>query len=742
MRLHALFALIALCAALGASTPRAGAAAPLAEEVLHLRSAEDSPREELVRALALNDFQALESLLDSRGIPEAVGAWHRSRIALAGGKDEEAWKQAWRARQHWRSLPAEFTALRPWFDHYLLALALDQARVRDAERILEEAEDPQYQKDPIWEALHARWLLEKGDPSNAALRIDHAWATASSSERGHRVFAHRAQIHLAGGDPLTAVQCWAEFLRSLRWARDKAEALRIWDGDDALRAAVERSHRRTEIAGWLSRNGRREEALEISLRAWRENSDGEAKAAYLLAAEQLYRLRRHEELQELLDERGPRHLDPEERAGLAAYPWGVARRSGASIEIARGFDDVFEEFPGTRRAVEALWEAAWMWELSGESGAAEERYLRYAREHPRAPFARAAALRALYLPFRQGRHELVLERLPELRRGLGDGAEEASGLWLAARSAEQLGQDARAEALHDELRKQHPDSPLLGGIPFPLEAGDPDFAPEALFEKQRAAFEGIAGELGVEGLWEPTEGPYREAQLLLGWGFFAEGERMLEDLARSRRRDPETQLRCAALAWAAGRAERQSRIGWWLRAVLRGRDEELDRALDIAFFPTPFADDILAGSERTGIPPGLLWGLMRRESFYEADVISRANAYGLLQLLPSTASRMAQRLGEEPFDDPRVLLDPGRNLRYGGEYLAKLLQECGGDPYQALAAYNAGESNGERWKQRMDAGAPPEELILVISYSETRAYVYHVLRHWKLYGRIHPSLAP
>jgi soluble lytic murein transglycosylase len=133
---------------------------------------------------------------------------------------------------------------------------------------------------------------------------------------------------------------------------------------------------------------------------------------------------------------------------------------------------------------------------------------------------------------------------------------------------------------------------------------------------------------------------------------------------------------------------------------------------------------------------------MRRESFYEADVISRANAYGLMQLLPKTAQQMADRLGEGELGDPRGLLDPRRNLRLGSEYLAKLLEESEGDVYQALASYNAGESNGVRWKERLVEDSPPEELILLISYSETRAYVYHVLRHWELYGRILPSLAP
>jgi soluble lytic murein transglycosylase len=193
------------------------------------------------------------------------------------------------------------------------------------------------------------------------------------------------------------------------------------------------------------------------------------------------------------------------------------------------------------------------------------------------------------------------------------------------------------------------------------------------------------------------------------------------------------------LAWKMGRAEQQARIAWRLRQAMHGRSAKLDRALDICAYPTPFTRDVVEAATREGIPTGLLYALMRRESFFDPAVVSLAGAYGLLQLMPATAARMASELNDPP-PEPDELRQPLLNLRYGAHYLRKLLDETGGNPYTALASYNAGEANGARWWARLRDGEPPETFLLLISYSETRAYVYHVLRYWSVYGETHPLL--
>src|SRR5207244_6353413 len=97
-----------------------------------------------------------------------------------------------------------------------------------------------------------------------------------------------------------------------------------------------------------------------------------------------------------------------------------------------------------------------------------------------------------------------------------------------------------------------------------------------------------------------------------------------------------------------------------------------------------------------------------------ADARSRSGALGLMQLLPATAKGIALRTGGIRF---RVadLYDPEINVRYGAWYLRHLLDKYG-DERLALAAYNAGQRNVDRWREEGRG----------IAFSETRAYVDHV----------------
>ena len=718
--------------------------------VLQLTGQKQSPREVFLVALALQDTARAETVLHDRSFPPALASWHRARLAEAASDPSHARQQWEKAKRNWRRLRAKQQLMSTIFDREYVQGMLEAGAQEEARHGLDHP-FASHRNDPLFLALEGIWCLHGGDVANAVLKLDAAWRQAGSVERQNRVFATRALAHLRGGDAFSACDAWFEYVEGLRGAKRRAWALRFWGEHPVLEEAVVSASARSRAAAWLAKQARREEALDLALAAWREDSGSDGRQGYVLGIEQLYRLRRHQELAALLRERRPEGLREEERAELAAIPWGVRRRQGATPEVAEGFESVVKDYAGTKRAVEALWEAAWMWELSGDTRRAEEAFLRYARENPGAPFARAAALRAVYLPSVRKDHALVLQRVEELSSQFGDGAEQASALWLGFRSAGVLGRQDEADALHSRLEKEHADSPFLGLKRWPegnVGEGAEKTAPadsvsfEGLYGAQRRALEELAVHLGVKDLFDPAQEGWARARELLWWGFFDEGEQEIQRLVREGRHDAVSALRAVALAWSTGQAERQAREAWWLAARLKTEREEWGTRIDLVAYPTPFAAVVASAARENGLSPALLWALMRQESFYEAGVVSRAGAYGLLQLLPSTAEKMASQLHDSMPLAEEKLLDPRLNLRYGSAYLSELLKENEGDPYAALAAYNAGESNSRRWKTRMEAGDPPEELILRISYSETRDYVYRVLRAWKIYHRLYREPAP
>ena len=116
--------------------------------------------------------------------------------------------------------------------------------------------------------------------------------------------------------------------------------------------------------------------------------------------------------------------------------------------------------------------------------------------------------------------------------------------------------------------------------------------------------------------------------------------------------------------------------------------------------------------------------MIDQESKFRVDAKSSTGAIGLMQLQPATAKGIAIRTGGSRFvlSD---LYDPELNVRYGAWYLHHLLQKYGDDERLALAAYNAGQENVDRW-QADGVG---------VQFPETRAYVDHVERLKGIYRR-------
>jgi soluble lytic murein transglycosylase len=126
-----------------------------------------------------------------------------------------------------------------------------------------------------------------------------------------------------------------------------------------------------------------------------------------------------------------------------------------------------------------------------------------------------------------------------------------------------------------------------------------------------------------------------------------------------------------------------------------------------------------------GLDPALIAGVIYAESHFRDGQTSAAGAQGLMQLTPATARYIAHKSGGTQFvvDD---LGTPQVNIAYGAYYLRYLLRRYGGNVDFALAAYNAGEGNVDRWIS--NAQAHDRALtITAIPYSETRAYVQRVL---------------
>jgi soluble lytic murein transglycosylase len=138
-------------------------------------------------------------------------------------------------------------------------------------------------------------------------------------------------------------------------------------------------------------------------------------------------------------------------------------------------------------------------------------------------------------------------------------------------------------------------------------------------------------------------------------------------------------------------------------------------------YPLEYQQVVRGHAENYRLAPELLAAVIYQESKFDPEARSSSGAVGLMQLLPGTAKGIAVRTGGHRFvvDD---LLDPELNVRYGSWYLRHLLDKYG-DERLALAAYNAGQANVDRWR---DEGRG-------IAFAETRHYVDRVAELKEVY---------
>jgi soluble lytic murein transglycosylase len=153
-------------------------------------------------------------------------------------------------------------------------------------------------------------------------------------------------------------------------------------------------------------------------------------------------------------------------------------------------------------------------------------------------------------------------------------------------------------------------------------------------------------------------------------------------------------------------------------------------------FPQPYWKELIANSGANGLDPYLVASLIRQESEFNAGAVSPANAYGLMQLLPSVGKSIAKKHGIKRIDTSQ-LLNPSINIELGTINLRQVLDRFGGQPEYALAAYNAGDTPVRQWLSSNDYKDVPE-FVESIPYSETRDYVQAILRNREMYRALYP----
>ncbi len=228
---------------------------------------------------------------------------------------------------------------------------------------------------------------------------------------------------------------------------------------------------------------------------------------------------------------------------------------------------------------------------------------------------------------------------------------------------------------------------------------------------ERAAFENsslvqAAKYLGREGLWKDQTRFIR-----------AIAAKVTTDMDSILAAELAQKINRPDLAVMIGRSARAAGLGDYLRTA----------------FPQVQVPDDIAGSWT------MIHAIARQESQFDRQIVSHAGARGLMQLMPGTARETAPRAGLNY--DPSALYDTSYNVRLGSTYFGQMMDRYAGSYVLAVAAYNAGPGNVDRWLRTIGdprAGMDVLAWIERIPLSETRDYVQHVLENAVVYDLLNP----
>jgi soluble lytic murein transglycosylase len=579
------------------------------------------------------------------------------------------------------------------------ARAIAASRPAEALRILSEraADLPQPEGDvALGEVLRA-----SGDLAGAARAWQRVYYRYPGGEPAEKASAALAVLRASMGSDYPAPDTDARMRRADRlvelrdWARARAEYQEIaaaTAGADRERALV----RAAAIDIWRGQP----KIARAQLRALNPGEPDPAAEALSHVAEANRRLREDDGMMEAVDELGRRFAKSPWRLKAlvaGAHRLWMANRPDRYVPYFRA---VAQDFPSDAQAPPASWRVAFAAHMARDRSAGE-----LMREHVR--------------------------RFPEH-------SSASTAMYFLGRRAEAEGDTSAARSWYTRVAAMLPNSFYGAMARQRLTAAAIASARTAsAVEQFLAAFPVPARTAPGTAVTPALQTRAERAKLLRAAGFpdLADGE--LRFGARVEGQPWLVGTEMAAIAeepWLGLRAMK-SMAGDYLAVPF----DLAPRKLWEPLFPLPFRDDVMGVAEHAGLDPYVLAGLIRQESEFNPKAVSRARAYGLTQVLPSTGREYARSAGVARVT-VATLTQPLPNLKLGSTILKSLYHKYSGKWELALAGYNAGPGRVAQWLE-WNTYNDPVEFIESIPILETREYVQAVLRNADMYRRLYGGKA-
>lgn len=413
----------------------------------------------------------------------------------------------------------------------------------------------------------------------------------------------------------------------------------------------------------------------------------------------------------------------------------TARSSNDDDDVQRTLGQLRQFGPASPWLEQALLSAANMYLLKRDYDRAIDHFRELQQRFPNGARASYAHWKTAWLSFRQGRTEDARKGFEDQIALYPDSNEVPAALYWRARMAEEANDPAMARAFYQKLSSR-----FLNYYYAQLGRQRTKDLPAPLETTTHYALLDRVPPLSLKDKVADSEPPEESLRLqrarLLSNGALA-------DLAVR-------ELQAASIedggSWALSEMVRIYQDGGQynraIQTLKRAKPNyfavdlpEMPRAYWDGLFPKPYWTDLRKYSELNGLDPYLVASLIRQESEFNPMALSRANAVGLMQLLPSVGKNVAKQIKLKGYNSSQ-LYTPAVNLQLGTRYFKSMVDKYGGQLEYALAAYNAGTDRVGDWLEQGHY-RDPQEFVESIPFTETREYVQAILRNERLYQRLY-----
>ncbi len=575
--------------------------------------------------------------------------------------------------------------------HLIYANALlEEGRAQEAAALLEKDRAPL--RSDI-ELVVGRAYEAAGENQKAASAFRNLYFNLPTSFEADIAGTELHKLGISGSIPERRTR--ADLLFKAKHYSDAAHDYRELAGEVS---PAERPEVQLALAGALEKSDRSRDARQILTSMGAQTGDAEAERLYLLS-ETERSTSDEEAVQRTLNELrqfGPSSPWLEQALLSAGNMYLLKRDYDRAIDY---FRELQERFPNGARSSYAHWKAAW-------------------------------------LAFRQGRTDQARQGFENQIALYPDSAEIHNALYSRARLDEEEGDPAMARAFYQKLSDRFRNyyyaelgRQRLQALPRPPNDDVPHYA---LLDRVSAL--STAGKITAA---DPPEDNLRveRARLLSNGGLADAAVRELQ-AAASQEGGTWAPPEMARVYQDGGRYDRGIEIMKRATPNYFAVDiPDLPRPYWEALFPKAYWTDLRKYSELNGLDPYLVASLIRQESEFNALALSRANAVGLMQLLPKTGKTVAKQVKLKKFSAPE-LYTPAVNLELGTRYFKDMVDKYNGQFEYALAAYNAGTDRVGDWLGQGHY-RDPQEFVESIPFTETREYVQAILRNASVYRQLY-----